>query len=73
MSLLRAHGIDALIDVEVAARPQYWPDWMSAQIREGGYVLVIGSPDYRAVAEDRLPENAKGSAGKPGAEGCLLL
>ena len=52
---LRANGVDALIDVEVAVRPQYWPDWMSAQIRQGGYVLVIGSPDYRAAAEDRLP------------------
>jgi hypothetical protein len=52
---LRAHGVDALIDVEVAGRPQYWPDWMSAQIRHGGYVLVIGSPGYRAAAEDRLP------------------
>jgi hypothetical protein len=52
---LRGQGVDALIDVEVAARPQYWPDWMSTQIRHGGYVLVIGSPDYRAAAEDRLP------------------
>ena len=52
---LRANGVDALIDVEVAVRPQYWPDWMSAQIRQGGYVLVIGSPDYRGRAEDRLP------------------
>jgi len=52
---LRANGVDALIDAEVAGRPHYWPDWMSAQIRQGGYVLVIGSPDYRAVAEDRLP------------------
>jgi hypothetical protein len=51
---LRANGVDALIDVEVAVRPQYWPDWMSAQIRHGGYVLVIGSPEYRAAAEDRL-------------------
>src|SRR5215218_8427942 len=50
---LRAHGVDALIDVEVAVRPQYWPDWTSEQIRQGGYVLVIGSPDYRAAAEDR--------------------
>jgi hypothetical protein len=40
---LRADGVDALIDVEVAGRPRYWPDWMSAQIRPGGYVLVIGS------------------------------
>jgi WD40 repeat protein len=52
---LRANGVDALIDVEVAVRPQYWPDWMSTQIREGGYVLVIGSPEYRAAAEDRFP------------------
>jgi hypothetical protein len=51
---LRVKGIDALIDAEVAGRPQYWPDWMSAQIRQGGYVLVIGSPDYKAAAEDRL-------------------
>jgi len=36
-------------------RPQYWPGWMSAQIRRDGYVLVIGSPDYKAAAEDRLP------------------
>jgi hypothetical protein len=64
---LRANGIDALIDAEVAVRPQYWPDWMSAQIRHGGYVLVIGSPDYRAAAEERLPpRNAKGFAGRPG-------
>jgi WD40 repeat protein len=52
---LRANGVDALIDAEVAGRPQYWPDWMSAQIRQGGCALVIGSPDYRAAAEDRLP------------------
>jgi len=51
---LRANGVDALIDVEVAVRPQDWPDWMSDQIRQGGYVLVIGTPDYRAAAEDRL-------------------
>jgi hypothetical protein len=55
---LRANGVDALIDVEVAGRPQYWPDWMSNQIRRG-YVLVIGSPDYKAAAEDRPPAHER--------------
>jgi hypothetical protein len=35
---LRAHGVDTLIDVEVAGRRKYWPDWMRVQIRHGGYV-----------------------------------
>ena len=48
---LRAHGVDALIDVEVAARPQYWPDWMSAQIRQGGYVRGL----VRTAAVVRRP------------------
>lgn len=33
---LRANGVDARIDVEVAVRPQYWPGWMRAPIRHGG-------------------------------------
>lgn len=48
---LRGHGVDALIDREVADRPQYWPDWMSWQIRTVRYILVIASPDYRAASQ----------------------
>jgi hypothetical protein len=72
---LRAHGVDALIDVEAAGRPQYWPDWMSEQIRQGGYVLVIGSPGLSGRGRGPAPRLAaqRGPLGGPAAEGRLLL
>ena len=48
---MSANGVDALIDAEVAGRPQYWPDWMSAQIRQGGYVRGL----VRTAAVIRRP------------------
>ena len=71
---LRAHGVDPRIDVEVAVRPQYWPDWMSDQIRQGGYVLV-GFHGLSGRGEDRLPaQQRKGvPLGGPSAQGRLLL
>jgi hypothetical protein len=47
---LRPHGVDALIDAEVAGRPQYWPDWMSAQIRQGGSGALISASRVSDVA-----------------------
>lgn len=57
--LLRSYGIDAVIDLEAADRPQYWPDWMSRQIRENEFILVIGSPQYRQSAEGLLPADQR--------------
>ncbi len=49
---LRARGIDAVIDHEVADLPLYWPDWMSQQVREGARSDRRPAHRLAAVAED---------------------
>ncbi|WP_460916864.1 CHAT domain-containing protein [Plantactinospora veratri] len=51
--LLRSLGVDAKLDVTATAHRQFWPDWMSEQVREAAFVLVVASPAYRERGEDR--------------------
>ncbi|MDQ1739099.1 MAG: hypothetical protein QOE53_751, partial [Pseudonocardiales bacterium] len=48
---LRGLGIDAKLDRPAAARRQDWPLWMTRQVREAEFILVIASPAYRRRAE----------------------
>lgn len=50
-ALLRGNHVDAQIDGPAAEQPQDWPMWMTGQIREADYILVIASPAYRRRAE----------------------
>src|SRR5664280_3125755 len=52
-TFLRREGIDARLDVTAATERQFWPQWMSEQIREARFVIVIASPAYGERAEDR--------------------
>jgi hypothetical protein len=54
-TFLRAHGVDARLDVLAANRQQDWPAWMDEQLREARFVLVVASPAYRKRAEGRAP------------------
>lgn len=38
---LRAEGIDAWIDQYVAAPPEGWPRWMTKQVEESKYILLV--------------------------------
>lgn len=49
--LLRRNGVDARLDQSVAQERHDWAAWMSAQIREADFVLVIASAAYREGAE----------------------
>jgi tetratricopeptide (TPR) repeat protein len=51
-TLLRAEGVDATLDLIAAERRQFWPQWMSEQIRASRFVLVVASPRYREHGED---------------------
>jgi len=60
-TFLRHHGIDARLDVTAAAERQFWPDWMSEQIRDARFVIVVASPAYRERAEHRAdPSEGRG-------------
>lgn len=48
---LRENGIDARADMPAAERRQDWAEWISRQVRDAAYVLVIASPEYRRRAE----------------------
>jgi hypothetical protein len=48
---LRENSIDARADMPAAERRQDWAEWMSRQVRDATYVLVIASPEYRRRAE----------------------
>ena len=43
-TFLRAEGIDARLDVTAANRRQFWPEWMSEEIRAAAFVIVVGLP-----------------------------
>ncbi|HEX8344070.1 MAG TPA: CHAT domain-containing protein [Actinoplanes sp.] len=51
--LLRSLGVDAKLDVTATAQRQFWPEWMSEQVREADFVLVVASPAYRERGENR--------------------
>jgi tetratricopeptide (TPR) repeat protein len=44
---LRAQGIDARLDRLAAERQVDWVQWMTQQIRDADYVLVIASAEYK--------------------------
>jgi tetratricopeptide (TPR) repeat protein len=48
---LRENGVDARADMSAAERRQDWAEWMTRQVRDATYVLVIASPEYRRRAE----------------------
>jgi hypothetical protein len=52
---LRENGIDTRIDLAAAEAPQDWPMWMTRQIREADFVLVVASPKYKERAEEDAP------------------
>ncbi|MGW3603291.1 CHAT domain-containing protein [Micromonospora sp. NPDC005161] len=52
-TLLRAEGVDARLDVTAASQRQFWPQWMSEQICQARFVIVVGTPTYRERAEGR--------------------
>ena len=52
-TFLRGEGIDARLDVTAAGQRQFWPEWMSEQIREARFVILVASPTYRERAENR--------------------
>ena len=43
---LRADGIDCHIDQYEVSPPEGWPAWMSKQIREANFVLMVFTPTY---------------------------
>lgn len=48
---LRAHGIDARVDLDAAGQRQDWSLWMADQIRDADHILIVASPAYRARAQ----------------------
>jgi hypothetical protein len=50
-AFLRAEGVDAVLDVAAAIQRQFWPQWMSEQIRRARFVLVAASAGYKQRAE----------------------
>ncbi|MEV4510548.1 CHAT domain-containing protein [Dactylosporangium sp. NPDC049525] len=51
-TLLRAEGVDAVLDVVAEGERQFWPQWMAEQIRVARFVLVVASAGYRVRGED---------------------
>lgn len=58
---LRGQGVDAHVDLSAAELRQDWTEWMTRQIRDADYVLVIASPEYKRRAEgDAMPDEGRG-------------
>src|SRR6516165_182449 len=58
---LRAHGIDAHLDLPAAERRVDWAEWMTREIRDADHVLVVASPAYKRRAEgDAEPDEGRG-------------
>jgi hypothetical protein len=53
--LLRANGIDAILDLSAEEERQEWTLWMFNQVQEADFVLVVASPEYRRRAEGKAP------------------
>ena len=51
--LLRSLGVDAKLDLAAARERRQWTQWMSAEIREADFILVVASPAYRERGENR--------------------
>jgi hypothetical protein len=59
--LLRAHGVDARLDVGATPGRQDWPVWMMSELRQADFVIVVASPAYRKRAEGQAaPDEGRG-------------
>ena len=64
---LRAQGIDARLDLPAAEQRQDWAQWMTQEIRDADYVLVIASPGTSGGPKGRPHRMRAGAcSGKPG-------
>ena len=58
---LREQGIDARLDLPAAEQRQDWAQWMTQEVRDADYVLVVASPEYKRRAEgDAAPDEGRG-------------
>jgi tetratricopeptide (TPR) repeat protein len=58
---LRAHGVDARLDLPWAEERRDWAQWMSREVRDADRILVMASPGYRSRAEgDAEPDQGRG-------------
>ena len=58
---LREQGIDARLDLPATEQRQDWAQWMTQEIRDADYVLVIASPEYKRRAEgDAASDQGRG-------------
>ena len=48
---LRQNGIDARLDLAVAQQRVDWAEWMTREVRDADYVLVVASAAYKRRAE----------------------
>lgn len=55
---LRHDGVDAWIDRYETSPAQGWPRWMEQQIAAARYVVVVGSPLFRARFDGTAPPDA---------------
>lgn len=58
---LRSQGIDADLDLPAAEQRLDWTEWMTTQIRDARFVLVVASPQYKRRAEGETgPSEGRG-------------
>ena len=58
---LRAHGVDARLDLPAAERRQDWAQWMQREIQDADRIVVVASPAYkRRDAGDAGPAEGRG-------------
>jgi hypothetical protein len=58
---LRAHGVDARLDLLAGEQPVGWTLWAARGIRDADRVLVVVSPEYRRRADgDAGPAEGRG-------------
>jgi TIR domain-containing protein len=50
--LLRAGGVEAVLDRYLTGPGVHWPDWMTEQIGDSDFVLVIASATYGRQADE---------------------
>ena len=57
--LLGAAGLNVTFDGEPGRRRRDWQRWMTTGINRADYVIVVASPDYRAISEFAYDENTR--------------
>lgn len=56
---LSGKGVDVRSDRQCPHVRRNWENWTTVEMLHADYVLVIASPSYRAVSEDRLPSDER--------------